>query len=150
AEFPDRPNQPAGSKAIAEQRDDGLALSVPPAKLSLAGGAVLAGIVQIWIIVLVLTVFLIGAAVQGGLPSVMYVLLVWFWLFPVIFLLVFIHQSRRRHTFVIAGDTLSITRKSPVAKKRWQWSAGEIECIQVGRNRRLQLELQIDVKRQER
>jgi hypothetical protein len=150
AEFPDRPNQPAGSKAAAEQRDDGLALSVPPAKLGLAGGAILTGIVQILIIVVVLTVLLMGAAVQGGLPSGMYFVLVWFWLLPLIVLLVFIHQSRRRHTFVIASDTLSIMQKSPVLKKRWQWSAAEIECIQVGRNRRLQLELQIDIKKQKR
>jgi hypothetical protein len=136
--FRERPDQPAGSKAVLERHADGLTLTLPPAGVW-RGSKGLFVFSLLW---LALT-FAVGGgfvvvAVSGGmkgmgegawLPLLIFPL---FLIAGIAMLLSAINMGRRQAVFAVVGDTLMVLQTGIFGVKRREWSREQLADVRTG------------------
>ncbi len=136
----DRPEQPAGSRAVLEEHADGVTITLPPAGLWRGSKGLFAfalfwnGFMAVFTAIVVGT-RLFGNQVPGADFAVLAIfgsVIVLFWAVGAGMMLGALHMGRRQAALAVVGDRLLALQSGPLGTKRREWRREELERVTVG------------------
>jgi hypothetical protein len=137
----DRPEQPAGSRAVLEEAaDGGVTITLPPAGLWRGSKGLFAfalcwnGFIALFTAVIV-GIFVFGKPVRGadfGALAIFGFVIVTFWAVGAGLMLGALQLGRRRAAVAVVADRLLALQSGPLGTKRREWRREELDRVAVG------------------